>query len=76
MSVVLSGDERTRKNIATDLQSRLNLWQDPLIRKATSGNDIPLADLRRKQMSVYLQINPIDQQRLSPLLTLFRQLTN
>jgi len=67
----LSGDERTRKNILTDLHSRLSLWQDPLIRKATSGNDIPLTDLRRKPHSIYLQMNPADRLRLAPLLTLF-----
>jgi type IV secretion system protein VirD4 len=69
---LLSADpEKTQKNILKDFHSRMNLLVDPLIRHATSGNDFDLRELRRKKMSIYIQIQDSDKQRLKPILTLF-----
>jgi type IV secretion system protein VirD4 len=64
-------DEKTRGNIIKDFHARLDVFSDPLIRDATSGNDFDLRELRRKKMSIYINIPDSDKSRLQGVLTLF-----
>jgi type IV secretion system protein VirD4 len=63
----------TASSIRKTFTSRLDLWANPLLDRATSGNDFDLRDLRKVLMSVYVSVNPDDLQRLRPLLSLFFQ---
>ena len=63
----------TASSIRKTFTSRLDLWLNPILDEATSGNDFDLRDLRRKPMSIYVRVNPDDLHRLRPVLNLFFQ---
>lgn len=65
--------ENTRTSIRKTFTSRFELFLNPIIDAATSGNDIDLSSLRKQRMSVYLGITPDNLARLAPLLNLFFQ---
>jgi type IV secretion system protein VirD4 len=61
----------TASSIRKTFTSRLDLFANPLLDRATSINDFDLRDLRKKPISIYLGINPGDLHLLQPLLNLF-----
>jgi len=61
----------TASSIRKTFTSRLDLFANPLLDRATSRNDFDLRDLRKRRMSVYLAINPGDLPLLQALLNLF-----
>ena len=63
----------TASSIRKTFTSRLDLWLNPMIDAATSANDFDLRDLRKRAISIYVQINPDNMARLQPLLNLFFQ---
>jgi type IV secretion system protein VirD4 len=63
----------TASSIRKTFTSRLDLWANPLLDRATSGDDFDLRDLRKTPMSIYVGVNPDDLHRLRPLLSLFFQ---
>ena len=63
----------TASSIRKTFTSRLDLWLNPILDAATSGNDFDLRDLRRRSMSIYVGVNPDDLHRLRPVLSLFFQ---
>jgi type IV secretion system protein VirD4 len=63
----------TASSIRKTFTSRLDLWLNPILDAATSGNDFDLRELRRKRMSIYVGVNPDDLHRLRPVLSLFFQ---
>ena len=69
----LQKSEKERSGVRSTLVSHLSLWDDPLIRAATSKSDFNIKDMRRKRMSIYLGIPERDMDRLRPLVNLFIQ---
>jgi len=63
----------TASSIRKTFTSRLDLWLNPMLDAATSGNDFDLRALRRQAMSIYVGVNPDDLHRLRPVLSLFFQ---
>ncbi len=63
----------TASSVRKTFTSRLDLWANPLLDEATSGDDFDLRDLRRKPTSIYVAVNPDDLHRLRPVLSLFFQ---
>ena len=61
----------TQSSIRKTFTAKLQLWTDPLIDGATSGDSFNFYDLRRKRLSIYLGVNPGDLERLSLLMNLF-----
>ena len=61
----------TASSIRKTFTSRLDLFANPLIDRATSRNDFDLRKLRMTPMSIYLGISPGDLSLLQPLLNLF-----
>ena len=61
----------TASSIRKTFTSRLDLFANPLLDRATSRNDFDLRELRKRPMSIYLGINPGDLHLLQPLLNLF-----
>jgi type IV secretion system protein VirD4 len=61
----------TASSIRKTFTSRLDLFANPLIDRATSRNDFDLRKLRMTPMSIFLGINPGDLSLLQPLLNLF-----
>jgi type IV secretion system protein VirD4 len=63
----------TASSIRKTFTSRLDLWMNPILDWATSGNDFDLRELRSKRMSIYVGVNPDDLHRLRPIVNLFFQ---
>ena len=63
----------TESSIRKTFTSRLDLWLNPILDAATSGNDFDLRDLRREPLSIFVGVNPDDLHRLRPVLSLFFQ---
>jgi type IV secretion system protein VirD4 len=63
----------TASSIRKTFTSRLDLWLNPILDAATSGNDFDLRELRRRPVSIYVGVNPDDLHRLRPVLSLFFQ---
>lgn len=68
---ILNTPKDTRSNILKDFHSRVGLFSDPIVNYATNKNDFDFRELRRKKMSLYIQIPDGDKARLAPILTLF-----
>ena len=62
--------EKPRGSIKSALATKLTLWANPLIDRATSRTDFDLRRFRREPMSLYIAIAPDDLQRLAPLIRL------
>jgi len=63
----------TASSVRKTFTSRLDLWANPLLDRATSADDFDLRDLRKVPMSIYVAVNPYDLHRLRPVLSLFFQ---
>lgn len=63
----------TASSVRKTFTSRLDLWANPLLDAATSGDDFDLRDLRKKPISIYVCVNPDDLHRLRSILSLFFQ---
>jgi type IV secretion system protein VirD4 len=61
----------TQSSVRKTFTAKLQLWTDPLIDAATSGDSFNFCDIRRKRLSIYLGVNPDDLGRLSLLMNLF-----
>lgn len=72
-SYISISSENTRAGVMTSFRSRLELWNNPLVDAATSGNDFDLRDVRKKRMSIFLGVTPDNLERMAPLLNLFFQ---
>lgn len=62
---------QTQSSVRKTFTAKLQLWTDPLVDAATSGDSFNFYDLRRKRLSIYLGVNPGDLDRLSLLMNLF-----
>ena len=62
--------EKPRGSIKSALATKLTLWANPLIDRATARNDFDLRRFRREAQSLYIAIAPDDLQRLAPLVRL------
>ncbi|MFZ6774636.1 type IV secretory system conjugative DNA transfer family protein [Undibacterium sp. SXout7W] len=65
--------DATRAGIIAGFRSRLELWANPLIDAATSGNDFDFRDLRKKRMTIYNGLKPRDIKRAAILNSIFWQ---
>lgn len=63
----------TASSIRKSFTSKLDLWLNPLIDAATSGNDFDFRELRKRPISIYCRIKVDDMSRLQPVLNLFFQ---
>lgn len=72
-SYVSIASENTRSGVMTSFRSKLELWMNPIVDAATSGNDFDLRDLRKKRMSVFVGVTPDNLKRMAPLMNLFYQ---
>jgi type IV secretion system protein VirD4 len=63
----------TASSIRKTFTSRLDLWLNPILDWATSGNDFDLRELRSRRLSIYVGVNPDDLHRLRPVVNLLFQ---
>jgi len=62
--------DKPRGSIKSTLATKLTLWANPLIDRATSRNDFDLRELRRVPTTIYLAIAPDDLARIGQLVRL------
>lgn len=61
--------EPFRNLVANGIMSRLDIWNQPLIRKLTETTTIPFEELKAKLWTIYLAV-PADNEELKPLAAL------
>lgn len=59
--------------VRSTMQASLRLFENPVVDAATSASDFRIADLRRKNMSIYVGISTAQLETAAPLLRLFFQ---
>lgn len=69
----LDTPEKTRGSVRKGFTAALELFYNPVIDAATTGNDFDLREIRKERMSIYVAISPDDLDRLAPLVNLFFQ---
>ena len=67
----LNSGEQALKGVHATFASSLTPWANAVIDKATSGDDFDLRDLRRKKMTVYLNIPAGEILQAAPIVKLF-----
>jgi type IV secretion system protein VirD4 len=67
--------EKPRGSIRSTLATKLSLWANPVIDRATAGNDFDVRTLRRVPQTIYLAIAPDDLIRVAPVVRLLIEFT-
>lgn len=75
LSSYLSMSDNTRSSIRAIFLSGLELFNNPIIDKATSKTDFNFEDLRKEKISIYVKVSNDNLTRLAPLVNLFFQLS-
>lgn len=65
--------EKTRAGVVGNFRTSLQLWSNPIVRKATETSDFSFHDIRKKKISIYVGVTPNNLDILQPLLNLFFQ---
>jgi type IV secretion system protein VirD4 len=73
LSDFTSSADNTFTGIIQTVTSKLNLWINPIVDRATAESDFSLTDLRRIPTSIYLGVSPDELDRVAPLYNLFFQ---
>ncbi len=63
----------TQSSIRKTFTAKLELWLNPLVDAATSGDSFDLRDFRRRRISLYIGVRPADLDRLQLILNLLFQ---
>lgn len=61
----------TQSSIRKTFTAKLELWLNPLVDSATSGDSVDLRDLRSKRITIYVGVRPSDLDRMRLILNLF-----
>jgi type IV secretion system protein VirD4 len=69
----LDTPEKTRGSIRKSFTSALEIFANPVVEAATSANDFDLRELRKKRMTVYVNLSVDDIKRLRPAVNAFFQ---
>ena len=67
----LNSGEQALKGVHATFTASLTPWANAVIDKATSGDDFDLRDVRRKKMSIYLNIPAGEILQAAPIIKLF-----
>lgn len=60
--------KRQRDGVLGTVNQVIELWADPHLDRATSASDFDLRDIRKRPMTVYLQLNGDEYIRFAPLI--------
>jgi len=64
-------DRHEQNSIIRVLSSYLAPWNNPLIDYATSKSDFDIADFKKNKTTLYVGLNPVDIDRLQPVMQFF-----
>ncbi len=65
--------EKTRASILETFSGYFELFDDPIIDKATSKTDFDITKLRQEKMTIYIGFSDDDMERLAPIINCFWQ---
>jgi type IV secretion system protein VirD4 len=65
--------DKERSGVISTLNSKLELWANPLIDTATATSDFNISDFKRDPTTVYIGLTPDNLKRLQPLMQVFYQ---
>lgn len=71
LAAFAQANKRTASDVVATLQAPLGIFADPAIAAATAANDFSFLDLRRKKMTVYVNLRPNEIKSCSLLVNLF-----
>lgn len=66
-----NGSPKTGADILSSLTAPLGMFLDPVVEKATSGDDFRLDEIRKKRMTIYIGIVPTEMATFRNLMNLF-----
>ncbi len=65
--------DKERSGVISTMNSKLELWANPLIDTATASSDFNIHTFKREPTSVYVGLSPDNIKRLEPLMQIFYQ---
>ncbi len=65
--------EKTRASILETFSGYFELFDDPIVDKATSKTDFDITKLRKEKMTIYIGFSDDDMERLAPIINCFWQ---
>lgn len=65
--------DKERSGVTSTLNSKLELWANPLIDAATATSDFNISTFKREATTVYVGLTPDNLKRLQPLMQVFYQ---
>jgi len=65
--------DKERSGVISTLNSKLELWANPLIDTATATSDFNISTFKRQPTTVYIGLTPDNLKRLQPLMQVFYQ---
>ncbi len=65
--------DKERSGVISTLNSKLELWANPLIDTATASSDFNINKFKREATTVYVGLTPDNLKRLEPLMQVFYQ---
>ncbi|MET0156159.1 MAG: type IV secretory system conjugative DNA transfer family protein [Rickettsiales bacterium] len=73
IAAFLQKADKERSGVVSTLNSKLELWANPLIDTATATSDFNIMEFKNKATTIYVGVTPDNLQRLQPLLQVFYQ---
>ncbi len=73
IAAFLQKADKERSGVISTMNSKLELWANPLIDTATASSDFDLQQMKKKKMTVFIGVTPDNLQRLAPLLKVVYQ---
>ena len=73
LAAFLQKADKERSAVVSTLNSKLDLWANPLIDTATATSDFDIQTFKRTPTTVYVGLTPDNIQRLQPLMQVFYQ---
>lgn len=65
--------DKERSGVISTLNSKLELWSNPIIDTATASSDFNISTFKEKATTVYVGLTPDNLSRLEPLMQVFYQ---
>lgn len=73
IAAFLQKADKERSGVISTLNSKLELWANPLIDAATAKSDFNINNFKREATTVYVGLTPDNIKRLEPLMQVFYQ---
>jgi type IV secretion system protein VirD4 len=73
IAAFLQKADKERSGVISTMNSKLELWANPIIDSATASSDFNIHKIKREPTTVYVGLSPDNIKRLEPLMQIFYQ---